>query len=91
MNSITQSGLSTINHAFDLANRSAHDIASSIAGPEVDSAQAAETSSSSFDSNPPTITESVVNLALAELQSKAGVKVLQTADAVLGTLIDTKV
>lgn len=88
MDSITQSGLASINSAFSLANESAHTIASSFFTPEN---PALDTSISSVDEPQTTVTEAVVQLALAELQSKAGVKVLQTADEVLGTLIDTKV
>lgn len=88
MESITQSGLASINSAFTLANESAHTIASSFSEPEN---PVQDASLSSIDEPQPSITEAVVNLTLADLQSKAGVKVLQTADEVLGTLIDTKV
>lgn len=89
MDSITQSGLASINSAFALASESANTIATSLSSPE----ELPPTTTPTAITEEPqgTINEAVVDLALAELQSKAGVKVLQTADEVLGTLIDTKV
>lgn len=89
MNSITQSGLASINSAFSLANQSAQTVAGSLTPTEESSATS--NAAKVTQASEPTLTESLVDLSLAELQSKAGVKVLQTADEVLGTLIDTKV
>lgn len=89
MDSITQSGLASINSALSLANESANTIATSFTAPEQQPAE--EAVAATPEESQATVTEAVVDLALAELQSKAGVKVLQTADEVVGTLIDTKV
>lgn len=37
------------------------------------------------------VTESLINLRLAETQAQASAKVIETADNMLGSLIDTKV
>ena len=85
MDSITQSGLASINRAFFQANESAQVLAS-----DLSAKPAVPDTVTPISYNTP-ITEAMVNLALADVQSKAGVKLLQTADEVLGTLIDTKV
>lgn len=52
------------------------------------SSPAAETSQAVADSVE--LTEKLVQLKVGEHQAKAGVRLLQTADEVLGTLINTK-
>jgi len=42
-------------------------------------------------STPPSLTESIVKLKMAEYQAKASSKVINSADQALGTLIDVKV
>ncbi len=42
-------------------------------------------------SQTPNVTEEIVNLKVAEFSAKANAKTIQTADEVLGTLIDVRV
>ncbi|MCM2680904.1 hypothetical protein [Echinimonas agarilytica] len=77
MNSIGQSGLYAVNQAQFTAATSAQTIASSIVEP-------AQAESSA-------VTEALVNLTLAEVQSQAGAKLIKTADEMVGTLIDVTV
>ena len=45
----------------------------------------------SSETQPVSITEEVINMKVAELQAKASVNVISTADEMVGTLIDTTV
>ncbi|MBW8191247.1 hypothetical protein K0504_09380 [Neiella marina] len=79
MNSIHQSGINLVNQAFYTASQSAQEIAEVVVEPET-----SELSSSN-------LIGPVVELKKAEILSLAGTKVIQTADDMVGTLIDTKV
>ena len=57
---------------------------------EVSGQQAANLPSQAVD-EPTGLTESVVNLKIAEIQAKASAEVIRTADENLGTLIDVRV
>ncbi len=94
MNSVLNAGVSTVQSAFALANQSAQSIASVATEPTTDSSANNANSALTSDyssSDSATITEAAVGLTVAELQSAAGVKVIKTADEMLGTLIDTEV
>ncbi|WP_339515588.1 hypothetical protein [Pseudomonas sp. RL_15y_Pfl2_60] len=81
MNAITGSafnaGLTTIQSGQQRVDRAAQDIAS---GAVADSAQAGT----------PEITNQLVELRVGQYHAQAGARVLETADEVLGTLIDTR-
>ena len=47
--------------------------------------------SASSQREPVSITEELINMKVAELQAKASVNVISTADEMVGTLIDTSV
>lgn len=79
MNSIHQSGINIINQAFYSAAESSQEIAEAAIEPET-----TETAGTN-------LIQPIVELKQAEILSMAGTKVLQTADEMVGTLIDTKV
>lgn len=53
--------------------------------------QIQESLSSSEEQAPISITTELINMKVAEMQAKASAKVIDTADEMLGTLIDTSV
>ncbi|WP_413700244.1 hypothetical protein ACLKMH_23950 [Psychromonas sp. KJ10-10] len=55
------------------------------------SEQSVSQGGSSAEVKPVSITEEVINMKVAELQAKASVNVISTADEMVGTLIDTSV
>ncbi|PKG37933.1 hypothetical protein [Psychromonas sp. Urea-02u-13] len=56
-----------------------------------DDQQASGSPSLSAERAPISITTEVINMKIAELQAKASVKVISTANDMVGTLIDTSV
>lgn len=85
------SGVAGFNKANERAAESAREInqqqVTPVQGqPEVQQAE----SQTAIEPNTP-ITESLINLRLAENQAQASAKVIETADNMLGSLIDTKV
>lgn len=85
------SGVAGFNKANERAAEAASEInqqqVTSVQGqPEVQQAE----SQTAVEPNTP-ITESLINLRLAENQAQASAKVIETADNMLGSLIDTKV
>ncbi|MCG7533043.1 hypothetical protein MHM98_17065 [Psychrobium sp. MM17-31] len=85
------SGVAGFNKANERAAEAAREInqqqVTPVQGqPEVQQAESQE----AVEPNTP-ITESLINLRLAENQAQASAKVIETADNMLGSLIDTKV
>jgi len=91
INSAFDSGVA----GFQAANERAGQSASNIAQAQNDSLQSrsssaqVETEQAVQEAKP--ITEELVNLRVAEHDAKAAAKVINTADEVLGSLIDTRV
>jgi len=91
INSAFNSGVA----GFQAANERAGESASNIAQAQNDSAQArssstqVETEQAVQEAKP--VTTELVNLRVAEHDAKAAAKVINTADEVLGSLIDTRV
>ena len=85
-------GVSGFQRATELANDSAANIAGQsleTAAPEA--GQAPANSAQAAAPSPTTaITEELVNLRVAEYQAKASAKVIDTADDMVGSLIDTR-
>ena len=79
MNSIAQSGLNIVNHAFRQAAESSHTIASAVVEPTNGEAQVSDQE----------FTQAIVDLQMSETLNMAGVRVIRTADELVGTLIDT--
>lgn len=79
VDSVLNAGLNGLRAGIDTANRAADDIARSVSAEQrIDSEQQ------------PALEESAVNLLRAEQQVQASAEVVQTADEVLGTIIDIK-
>jgi len=91
INSAFDSGVA----GFQAANERAGESASNIAQAQNDSTQArssstqVETEQAVQEAKP--VTTELVNLRVAEHDAKAAAKVINTADEVLGSLIDTRV
>lgn len=87
-------GVQGFQTATEEASRAASDIARSTAADAEASAEpvASNTSSPLSVTNEPNgLTESIVNLRVAEVQAQASAEVIQSADENLGTLIDVRV
>jgi septation ring formation regulator EzrA len=92
------SGVQGFQKATEDASKAASDIAQQTASSgqqefEAQEAQATQpqTATTPVAQEPTGITESVVNLKVAEVQAKASAEVVQSADENLGTLIDVRV
>lgn len=84
-------GVAGFNNATERAAESAHEIAQQ----QVPTQTAANVSEGETETNNAVaqntpVTESLINLRLAETQAQASAKVIDTADNVLGSLIDTR-
>lgn len=92
------SGIQGFQKATEDASKAASDIVSStiLDQQAVTENQQAIQPSSQFNSQQstqaqPNLTESVVNLKVAEYQAKGSAEVIKTADEALGTLLDVRV
>ena len=87
------SGVQGFQQATESANQAASDIARSVAynpeSPQED--PNVNFSESNTEASPPNLTQSVVDLKVAEHQAKASAQVIKTADEALGTLLDVSV
>jgi len=83
------SGLQGFQKANEDASKAASDIAVSISY-RTEMSQGTENSEPAQFQASPNLTESVVNLTVAEHQAKSSAAVIQTANEALGTLIDIK-
>lgn len=95
ISSTFNAGLQGFQRATQDANQAASEIASAdlfnrSAG---DSAQVEQAlnGASANQQQPANLTESIVDLRVAEVQARASAEVIQTADEVLGTLLDVRV
>lgn len=79
-NSAFYSGVSGLNRSFEQLNSSASNIASLT--------MVSSSDSTSMDTNQVSLTDELVNLKVAEQQGKVSAKVIDTADKMLGSLID---
>jgi len=87
-------GVQGFQTATEEANRAASDIARSSAASAEISVQPLETNTltqTASTNEPNGLTESIVNLRVAEVQAQASAEVIQSADENLGTLIDVRV
>ncbi|MDA7746195.1 hypothetical protein N8878_02545 [Psychromonas sp.] len=82
INSAFSSGVMGLNNASQQINKSSEAIANQPLSSE-------STTESSSTSEP--ITAEVINMKLAEIQAKASVKVITTADDMVGSLINVSV
>ena len=90
-----RSGLSGIQSGQRRADQAAADIASSTVNPAQQAIQTppqnqVNPSSQVAERSRPDLTESLVTLRAAENEVRANARVVDTADEVLGTLIDTR-
>ncbi|MDA8621267.1 hypothetical protein N9L48_01350 [Psychrosphaera sp.] len=86
--SAIQSGL----NGYQTAERGLAQAADNISKLNVNAANSAEGATEAVQQTPAvSLTTEAVNLVVNEHLAKANVKVIQTADEVVGTLIDTKV
>lgn len=83
------SGVSGFNKASERAAESAREINQQQAPvPNVSAPEQVQKAAETEQNKP--ITESLINLRLAETQAQTSAKVIETADNVLGSLIDTR-
>ena len=82
------SGVQGFQNATEKSNQAALDIAANTVASEenIDQTQALAKPTTA-----PDLTESVVQLKVAEYQAKSSVEVIKTADETLGTLLDVRV
>jgi len=83
------SGVAGFNQATERAAESAREINQQQVTQAQPNEEVVETETPAQQNTP--ITESLINLRLAETQAQASAKVIETADNMLGSLIDTKV
>jgi hypothetical protein len=83
------SGLQGIQQANQSLDRTAFDIAR--ARPEVTNESSLSSGFNGQNQSHPDLSESVVDLKVAEYQAKSSVNVLKSADEALGTLLDIRV
>lgn len=93
------SGVQGFQRAQLSANEAAQNIVKQTTPPENEQAErsaesqraeAQEQTSLASNQQTPTLTDSIVQLKVAEHQAKASANVIKTADETIGTLIDTK-
>ena len=88
------SGIQGFQKANEDASKAASDIAASTAASTQvvnDNNQATEPMLQNQNQIQPNLTQSVVDLKVAEYQAKGSVEVIKTADEALGTLLDVRV
>ena len=83
------SGDAGFNQATERAAESAREINQQQVTQPQPNEEVVEVEASAQQNTP--VTESLINLRLAETQAQASAKVIETADNMLGSLIDTKV
>jgi flagellar hook protein FlgE len=83
------SGVAGFNQATERAAESAREINQQQVTQAQPNEEVVEVEASAQQNTP--VTESLINLRLAETQAQASAKVIETADNMLGSLIDTKV
>lgn len=81
-------GLQGLEKANEQVNKAASDIAASTA---YDSTQKSEKQAITETTQQPDLTQSIVDLKVAEHQAKGSIEVIKTADETLGTLLDVRV
>lgn len=91
------SGVQGFQKATDDANKAASDIANQTTSThraeeqfKSETAAPVEAKAPVAPEKPVELTEAVVNLKVAEFQSKAATQVIQTADETLGSLVDVR-
>jgi hypothetical protein len=92
ISSAINSGLQGFQQATDTANKAASDIAQATAGREEqgETSSDLEATETVNRTQPVSLTESAVNLKVAEAQASSSAEVIKTADENLGTLIDVR-
>ena len=87
------SGVQGFQNATEKSNQAAADIAASTLASEENAALTLEQNIEAPKPQPPSpsLTESAVDLKVAEYQAKSSVEVIKTADETLGTLLDVRV
>lgn len=85
INSAFSSGLNGLNKASQQITESSERIANQAVNPE----NTEKNTYNSYASGP--VTAEVINMKLAEVQAQASVKVITTADEMVGSLIDVSV
>lgn len=85
-------GVQGFQQATEEANKAATDIARNTLSDNEASVEPTSNSAATSAVNEPNgLTESIVNLRVAEVQAQASAEVIQSADENLGTLIDVRV
>jgi hypothetical protein len=82
------SGLQGLDKSNEQMNKAASDIAASTSYAETNKSERSPITESKQQ---PDLTESIVNLKVAEHQAKSSIEVIKTADETLGTLLDVRV
>jgi len=92
ISSALNSGLQGLQQANNTADKAASDIAQATADREEQNEASSDlgTTETVNKAQPASLTESAVNLKVAEAQSSASAEVIKTADENLGTLIDVR-
>jgi len=92
ISSALNSGLQGLQQANNTADKAASDIAQATAEREEQNETSSdlEATETVNKAQPASLTESAVNLKVAEAQSSASAEVVKTADENLGTLIDVR-
>ncbi|MBL4910741.1 MAG: hypothetical protein JKX78_12115 [Alteromonadaceae bacterium] len=92
ISSALNSGLQGLQQANGIANRAASDIAQATTDREEqgETSSDLETTETVNKAQPASLTQSAVNLKVAEAQANASADVIKTADKNLGTLIDVR-
>jgi len=85
------SGVAGFNQANERAAESAREIAQQQVPVQSATVNTTDTEVDTAAPRNTPITESLINLRLAENEARASAKVIETADNVLGSLIDTRV
>jgi len=83
------SGVTGFNQAADRVAESANNIAQQQVTPEQKQTEVKAETGNSYSQQRP-VTDDLINLRVAENDAKTSAKVIQTADDVLGSLIDTR-
>lgn len=83
------SGVTGFNQATDRVAESANNIAQQQVTPPKNEVEVKAETGNSFSQQRP-VTDDLINLRVAENDAKASARVIETADDVLGSLIDTR-
>lgn len=88
--SVLSTGLEGIKSGIGNAQQAAQDIASLATTPEVNDSTSSKGTASAGPASVVNLTESVLQLQSSETQVQASAKVVETADQILGALLDIK-